>query len=212
MSTVHRQAASDATLVLVPGLRDATPEHWQTLLMAQLPGSVGVTPMGREDLGLNRRLDLITDAVASADGPVILVAHSAGCVMVAHWVRRAQEDASTGALLPWVHAALLATPPDFEQAMPAGYPTPELLRTHGWLPVPMDRLPFASLVASSRNDPLASPRRVAVMAAAWGSELEDLGEVGHLNPASGFGAWPHALVLIERLRASAQARSTAWHA
>jgi predicted alpha/beta hydrolase family esterase len=29
--------------------------------------------------------------------------------------------------------------------------------------------------------------------------LLDLGEVGHLNPASGFGDWPQALELVKRL-------------
>ena len=37
------------------------------------------------------------------------------------------------------------------------------------------------------------------VARAWGREVIDLGEVGHQNPASGFGAWPMARVLIQRL-------------
>jgi uncharacterized protein len=35
----------------------------------------------------------------------------------------------------------------------------------------------------------------------WGSRLVDLGEVGHLNPASGFGEWPMAESLIAELEA-----------
>ena len=54
------------------------------------------------------------------------------------------------------------------------------------------RLPFPSIVAASRNDPLGSyaarqPRWPTTGAAAG----VDLGKVGHLNPASGFGDWPH---------------------
>ena len=37
------------------------------------------------------------------------------------------------------------------------------------------------------------------LARAWGSRLVDLGNVGHLNPASGFGEWPRALPLIDEL-------------
>jgi predicted alpha/beta hydrolase family esterase len=73
------------------------------------------------------------------------------------------------------------------------------LQKHGWLPVPGKRLPFPSIVAASSNDPLASPARVEQMARNWGSELVQLGEVGHLNPASGFGEWPQAVDLIARL-------------
>ena len=70
--------------------------------------------------------------------------------------------------------------------MPAGYPTLEQLCGGGWLPVPRARLPFRSIVAASHNDPLARFEGVAELARDWGSELVDLGEVGHLNPASGY--------------------------
>jgi predicted alpha/beta hydrolase family esterase len=60
-------------------------------------------------------------------------------------------------------------------------------------------LPFPSIVGGSRNDPLARFERVAEMAAAWGSRLVDLGEVGHLNPAAGYGQWPRAEALIREL-------------
>jgi predicted alpha/beta hydrolase family esterase len=40
---------------------------------------------------------------------------------------------------------------------------------------------------------------VAQLAEAWGSRLLDLGEVGHLNPASGFGEWPEAEAIIRQL-------------
>jgi predicted alpha/beta hydrolase family esterase len=56
-------------------------------------------------------------------------------------------------------------------------------------------------VAASRNDPLAEYNRVVSLADAWGSRLVDLGEVGHLNPASGFGEWPGALSFIDELSA-----------
>ena len=71
-----------------------------------------------------------------------------------------------------------------------GLPDHRALRAGGWLPVPRERLPFPSIVAASRNDPLARFDRVAGLARDWGSRLVDLGQVGHLNPASGFGEWP----------------------
>ncbi|WP_205169952.1 alpha/beta hydrolase, partial [Burkholderia sp. LMG 13014] len=65
-----------------------------------------------------------------------------------------------------------------------------------WTPLPTERLPFPSIVAASRNDPLARFERVEALAAGWGSQLVDLGEVGHLNPASGYGEWRDAERLI----------------
>ena len=94
---------------------------------------------------------------------------------------------------------MLAAPPDFESPLPAGYPTPDALQANGWLPVPRHALPFRSIVAASTNDPLATLDRVTQMASDWGSELVNVGAVGHINPASGFGEWPLAEQLIRSL-------------
>ena len=184
----------EPTVLIVPGLRDAVAEHWQTHLHGELQ-ALGrpvhsVPPMGRTELDLAQRMDAIEAAAQAVDGPLLVVAHSAGCIAVAHW---AQRTTCT------VQGALLATPPDFDHALPAGYPTPAQLQAAGWLPVPRERLPFRSAVAASRDDPLAGWVRVVALAWGWGSELVDLGEVGHLNPASGFGPWPRALQLVDQL-------------
>lgn len=182
------------TVLIVPGLRDAAPEHWQTLLEARLRDSrrpvASVPPMGRADLVCARRVEAIERVAEAVDGPIVIVAHSGGVAMVVHWAMRTCRP---------VHSALLVTPPDFERPMPQGYPSVEALREGGWLPLPHFLLPFQSIVAGSRNDPLASFGRVAWMAQCWGSRLVDLGEVGHLNPASGYGDWPMADQLIEQL-------------
>jgi predicted alpha/beta hydrolase family esterase len=146
--------------------------------------------MGREDLDCARKVAAIEREANAIKGPLLLVAHSGGVVMVAHWAKQTQRA---------VHGALLATPPDFERAMPAGYPTIDELQAGGWLPVPRIRLPFRSIVAASRNDPLGRFERVAELARDWGSNLVDLGEVGHLNPASGYGEWPGAEPVIAEL-------------
>jgi uncharacterized protein len=104
---------------------------------------------------------------------------------------------------------LLAAPADFERPMPAGFPTMKSLGANGWLPLPRDPLPFPSIVAASRNDPLATFERVEALASAWGSRLVDLGEVGHLNPASGYGDWPHASSLIAELAEATPCPDTA---
>ena len=178
------------TVLIVPGLRDAVPGHWQSLLAAQLPRVLSVPAMGREDLDCGKRIEAIEAAAQAVQGPLVIVAHSGGCIMLAHWAQQTQRQ---------VHAALLATPPDFERPMPEGYPTIDALRTGGWLPVPRGPLPFRSLVVASRNDPLGSFERVGALADGWGSSLLDLGEVGHLNPASGYGDWPQALSLVNAL-------------
>ena len=179
-------------VLIVPGLRDHVEAHWQTLLAAKLPNVKVVPPMGREDLDCAKRVVAIEDAIAGMQGPVLIVAHSGGCIMVAHWALRSQH-------LDQVCGALLAAPPDFETPMPDGYPSIAALTAGAWLPVPRQPLPFRSLVCTSSNDPLASRESAQQLAHAWHSEILDLGAVGHLNPASGYGDWPMALDLIHRL-------------
>jgi hypothetical protein len=186
--------ANEATVLIVPGLRDAVANHWQTLLQAQLAAAGrrvrGVPPMGRDTLAVAPRLDAIEREAQAVEGPLVIVAHSGGCVMVAHWARQTRRE---------VRGALLAAPPEFDRPMPEGYPTLAQLDAGGWLPVPRERLPFRSIVVASRNDPLARFDGVAALAADWGSELVDEGLVGHLNPASGFGEWPRAHGFIASL-------------
>jgi hypothetical protein len=188
----------EATVLIVPGLRDAVMNHWQTLLQAQLAAAGrpvrSVPPMGRDALAVAPRLEAIEREAQAIDGPLVIVAHSGGCVMVAHWARQTRRE---------VRGALLAAPPEFERPMPEGYPTLAQLDAGGWLPVPRERLPFRSIVVASRNDPLARFEGVAALAADWGSQLIDEGPVGHLNPASGFGEWPRAHGFIATLSAAA---------
>jgi predicted alpha/beta hydrolase family esterase len=135
-------------------------------------------------------VEALESALDRIDGPVILVAHSAGVMITVHWAQEHRRP---------IHGALLVTPADLDSGLPAGYPTQDVLRENGWLPVPRAPLPFRSIVAASANDPLANVERVAELARAWGSDFVNLGAVGHLNPAAGYGEWPRAEELIREL-------------
>jgi predicted alpha/beta hydrolase family esterase len=177
-------------IVTVPGLRGHVEDHWQTLLAAYLPNVRPVAPLGRDNPSLAERVAALDEVVQSCPEPIVLVAHSAGVLTVVHWAAR-----HSGRVL----AALLATPPDLASPLPPEYPSWETLHDNGWLPIPRLPLPFLSLVAASSNDPLGEPGRVRALAHAWGSHFRDLGAVGHLNPASGYGPWPEAELLINEL-------------
>jgi predicted alpha/beta hydrolase family esterase len=182
------------SVLIVPGLRDHVPDHWQTLLAAKLAKTRNVRTvplLGRKHLSCGERVRIIHYELQAIDGPVILVAHSGGVIMVAHWAQWYQRADIAG--------ALLAAPADLETPMADGYPSVEALWAHGWLPIPRNRLPFPSIVAASSNDPLASLPRVEQLAHDWGSACVHVGAVGHLNPASGFGEWPQAEALLAQL-------------
>ena len=193
MPTQPESRGAAPTVLIVPGLRGHVPEHWQTHLEQRLANVVAVPrmdPDAPERLSCAAWVEALDRSIAAIDGPVVLVAHSAGVAIVVHWARHHTRP---------IKAALLATPPDFESPMPAGYPSLEALHEQGWTPLPRARLAFPSIVAASTNDPLGRFDRVASLAKDWGSRLVDLGDVGHLNPASGFGEWPQAQTLVAEL-------------
>jgi uncharacterized protein len=184
---------TEPTVVLVPGLRGHVEEHWQTRLAATLSTAQVVPPLGRTEASLRARVTLLDRIVEDAEGPVVLVAHSAGVLVAVHWAAQHRGSKVVG--------ALLATPPALATELPPGYPSIRRMRDHGWLPIPRRPLPFPSILAASSDDPMGNPARVAALARAWGSRWHALGPVGHLNPASGFGDWPEAVALIGELAA-----------
>lgn len=180
----------ETTILFVPGLRDHVEDHWQTHAARDIPGAITVAPLAADRRSRAGQVAALDAALRAIPGDVVIVAHSAGCLTTVHW-----------ALAPTraVRAALLATPADIETALPAGYPEPAALKQGGWFPIPSKTLPFPSLVVASRNDPLAAFDRVASFADAWGAALHDAGDVGHLNPAAGYGPWPALAGLLDRL-------------
>lgn len=188
--------AGGLTVVIVPGLRGHVDDHWQTILATRIAGTRTVPPSSDSSLSLDERLAALDETLATVSGRIILVAHSAGVLTTVHWAQRHPDTER-------IAGALLATPPNFDTPLPAGYPSPDTLAELGWTPTPRGPLPFSSVVAASLNDPLAEYADVTRLADSWGSRLVNLGEVGHLNPASGYGEWPAAIELIEELAAAA---------
>jgi predicted alpha/beta hydrolase family esterase len=178
------------TVLFVPGLRDHVEDHWQTHATRFFANSVTVEPLTENRLSRAARVAALDAALQAIKGDVVIAAHSAGCLMVAHWAKTPTRA---------IRGALLATPADVERPLPDGYPRLEELEAGGWVPIARAPLPFPTIVAASRNDPLAQHTRVEDLTASWGAKLFDAGEVGHLNPPAGFGAWPTGMELIAQL-------------
>jgi uncharacterized protein len=176
---------SGRTVLIIPGLGNSGPQHWQTLWEASQPKYRRVQ---QDDWEHPRCVDWtrsIDGAISSAESPVVLVAHSMGCVAAVHW---GLSNGANGR----VTAALLVAPPDVEaDTIPVG-PT-------GFAPCPLSRLPFKSLVVASTNDPFATLERSELFATSWGSELITLESAGHINAASGYGPWPGGAKLLDHL-------------
>lgn len=169
------------TLVIVPGLGDSGPEHWQTRWERRF-GAVRVRQDDPGQPNLERWVARLDEVVQETPGELVLVAHSLGVLAVAHW-------AASSTVPERVRGALLVAPPD-----------PESPQVHGavrrFAPLPPGPLPFPALVVASENDPYVSFDRAQTFADAWGAELITAGEAGHINVASGHGEWPEGEVLL----------------
>jgi hypothetical protein len=129
-------------------------------------------------------VETIARAVAEAQRPVVLVAHSLGVSVAVH----AAQDGRLGN----VRGAFLVAPPDHERPdAPA--------ETADFGPAPRDPLPFPSILVASDNDPYCPPGRAEDMAAAWGSDFHIARDSGHINAASGHGPWPEGLMMLAKL-------------
>jgi uncharacterized protein len=170
-------------VLILPGLYDSGPEHWQTLWEQADPSCVRVVQQDWETPIRQEWVAVLEDAVAAAGPDVVLVAHSTGCALVAFWGAATQRV---------VRGALLVAPADPEaMSYPIG-PT-------GWRPLPLRCLPFPSTVVASSNDPYCTLERAQVFADAWGSRFVHIGAAGHINAESGLGAWPQGKALLADL-------------
>ncbi len=173
------------TVLTIPGIDNSGPAHWQTRWEAEHPGfrRVQMADWARPERGA--WTDAIEGAVRAAPGPVVLVAHSLGCLAVAHW-------ASQGSTAR-VKGALLVAAPD-----PAGPAFPAV--AVGFAPLPQGRLPFPGILVASRNDPYGGIEHARRCAADWGCTLVDIGNAGHINDGSGLGSWRDGFALLDSLR------------
>lgn len=178
--------AHDPVCLIVPGLDNSGPDHWQTIWEGQRSDCRRVD-CGRwsdpDPILWTSRLDA---AVARADCPVVLVAHSLGCLTIAWWA--AQAGRATRPIV----GALLVAPPDVDRA--EAHP---LVRR--FAPAPRSPLPFPSILVASRDDQYGRFERLGELAESWGSDFVDAGHKGHINAASGIGAWPDGQRLLQCL-------------
>lgn len=174
-----------APVLIVPGLGNSGPQHWQSLWQARHADFIRVEQADWENPDFTDWLARLDAAIAACPAPPVLVAHSLSCALVAHWIAR------HGGVLK---AALLVAPADVDSD---AHTPPE---TRGFRPMPLARFSCPAIVVASSDDPYVDLPRARGFAAAWGARFVEAGPHGHLNAASALGDWPAGLALLEELR------------
>lgn len=171
-----------APVLIMPGIGSSGPLHWQSRWEALEPSYRRVQVPDWDHPELHAWVAALAAAVQATSAPPIIVAHSLGCLTVAHWAARGGR----------ARAALLVAVPD-----PS---SPQLPPVAGsFAPVPRGALPFRARVVASRNDPYGSFEYAQRCAADWGSDFTDAGLAGHINADSGLGDWAAGRQLLDQL-------------
>jgi predicted alpha/beta hydrolase family esterase len=187
-------ASCPPRLLIVPGLHDSGPAHWQTWLERSAGPAQRVRQQRWDEPDLVRWSARIGSTLAHAGpGPWIAVAHSFGVLALVHHL----AQSGPGPLA----AALLVAPAD-----PARFGIAERL--------PHDGLPCPATLVASQTDPWMAFAEAQRWAARWRCPLVNLGAAGHINAEAGFGPLPFARqwVLAARRRAIRAARAPAENA
>ena len=178
--TVHALAAP---VLLVPGIGNSGPDHWQSRWQATSPHYRRVEQRDWDRPVRAEWEEALEQAVARAGSDTRLVAHSLGCLLVAHWLQTTRLR---------IAGALLVAVPD-----PAGAAFPR--EAVGFALVPRTRFACPGIVVASRNDPYGTLDFARGCAQAWGSRFVDIGDAGHINAASGLGDWAAGHELLGEL-------------
>ena len=168
------------TVIIVPGWRNSGPRHWQSLWAREVPGARRV----EQDDWVSPRRDAwvarVAETIEAAGGPVVVVAHSLGCIATVHLPAE---------VVSRIAGALLVAPADPERRGALA----------DFAPVPYQRLPYRHILVASDNDPYCPIRLAGAYARAWGSEFVRLPGAGHINVEAGFGDWPLGRALLTSL-------------
>ena len=178
--------AQHTRIIIVPGWRDSGPGHWQTLWQEQLPQAERVV---QDDWLTPQRgawVQTLERLILSRPEPVVIAAHSLGCITTTHLGEAAAAR---------VQGALLVAPADPERRGALA----------DFAPVPYAPLPYRSILVASNTDPFCPVRLAGAYARAWGSEFVRLQNAGHINVESGHGHWPLGWGLLQSLLEDARA-------
>ena len=174
-------------VLIVPGINNSGTEHWQSRWEIKRDDCY------RVELGLwdnphrNTWVNRLNLDIHRAGRPVVLVAHSLGCLAVAWWAE--YEKPSYGNP---VVGALLVAPPDVDR--PGSDPR---LARFGFCP--RQPLPFPAILVASRNDPYCKFRTAVRLARDWDCRFADAGDAGHINAESALGDWDFGEALLRQL-------------
>jgi predicted alpha/beta hydrolase family esterase len=181
----YQQKLADYRVLLLPGYLNSPVDHWMSIWERNLSNVTRVIQDDWENpnkaLWIARLEATVQQASLTSRKPILLVAHSLGCLLASEWANLFQSETNNA-----VKGALLVAPPDPESD---DFPSHSL----GFEKAHQQRIPFASSIIASTDDPSASIEFAQLCANYWGSTLINVGKQGHINADSHLGNWTEGL-------------------
>lgn len=169
---VIERETSMSPIFTVPGINNSGPDHWQSIWERTHQGVTRVEQTDWDHPRSDEWIAAVENAVANAAAPPVIVAHSLGCLTAMQWCVRS-ERAVAGLIL-------VAVPDPAGPNFPGeatGFSTPDSLRNR------------RTIMIASDNDPYATLDWARALANRYAARLVTLKGAGHINAASGLGAW-----------------------
>ena len=176
----EKTMATHTQILIVPGWRDSGPGHWQTLWAERYACTTRVQQDNWLFPTRSAWVNSLSQTIKAQPRPVVVVAHSLGCIAVTHLPAEVSQR---------IQGALLVAPADPERRGVLA----------DFAPVPSQRLLYRSILVASNNDPYCPIRLAGAYARNWGSEFMRIPDAGHINVESGHGEWPLGIALLQSL-------------
>jgi len=170
-------------ILIAPGYRGSGDDHWQTYWQKENKEYIRIEQRDWNQPVADEWADTIEKYVREASGEAVIVAHSLACIALVFWAQKTRLT---------IKGALLVAPPNTED---------EKLKVllKGFSPIPLQELPFKSILLASTNDEYMGIEQAEELAKHWGSSFVNVGAKGHINGLSNLQNWPEGRVYLSEL-------------
>ena len=168
--------------VIVPGVGGSNQNHWQSWLENQLSHSTRVQQTNWDKPILKQWVKELIKVLEATDDQIQIVAHSFGCLTSLAALNEAPELAQK------IKKLILVAPANPKRFGANGFAADSIGDYQAYFYGLKVLVPTTMLI--SEDDPWFAFDEVTALAAAWKIKPINLGKVGHINVASGFGPFP----------------------
>lgn len=168
--------------VIVPGVGGSEHDHWQSWLQRQLKSCSRVQQQDWNKPVLHEWIEQFVKTVQAIQEPIQIVAHSFGCLTTVAALAQYPE------LNQNIKNLVLVAPANPARFGDAGFARESQNDYQQYFHQLKLQVPTQMII--SENDPWLNFQDALQLAKAWKIRPKNLGQVGHINVASGFGPFP----------------------